>query len=43
VLDPNVKLAYAEDKWDAEQLEDAINRLETVVCLLLVPISHHPS
>lgn len=38
VLDPNVKLAYAEDKWDAEQLEDAINRLETVVRLFPVPI-----
>ena len=31
VLDPNVKLVYAEDKWDADQLEDAISRLETVV------------
>lgn len=31
VLDPNVKLAYAEDKWDAEKLEEAIGRLETVV------------
>jgi len=36
VLDPNVKLAYAEDKWDVEQLQDAINHLETVVCLFLV-------
>jgi hypothetical protein len=38
VLDPNIKLAYAEDKWDAERLEDATNCLETVVCLLSVTI-----
>jgi hypothetical protein len=31
VLDPNVKLAYAEDKWDADQLEDACDRLKEVV------------
>ena len=38
VLDPNVKLAYAEDKWDAKQLQDAIDRLESVVCLFLVTV-----
>jgi hypothetical protein len=31
VLDPNVKLAYAEDKWDSEAREDGIARLEAVV------------
>ena len=36
VLDPNVKLAYAKDKWDVEQLQDAIDRFETVVCLFLI-------
>ena len=34
VLDPNVKLAYAQDKWDPIQLEDAKDRLKSVVCLL---------
>jgi hypothetical protein len=38
VLDPNVKLAYAQDKWDPTQLEDAINCLESVVRLLYVPM-----
>ena len=33
VLDPNVKLAYAEDKWDSEQLEDGVSCLELVVSL----------
>ena len=31
VLDPNVKLAYAEDKWDAENLDEGVSRLEEVV------------
>lgn len=30
-LDPSVKLAYIEDKWDQEAQEDAIARLEAVV------------
>jgi len=33
-LDPNVKLAYAEDKWDAEATQDGIARLEAVVHML---------
>jgi hypothetical protein len=33
VLNPNVKLAYAEDKWDAEQLADAVSCLEMAVSL----------
>ena len=33
-LDPNVKLAYAEDKWDAEAMQDGIARLEAVVHML---------
>ena len=33
VLDPNVKLAYAQDKWDPIQLEDAKDRLKSVVRL----------
>ena len=31
VLDPSVKLAYIEDKWDQEVQEDATARLEAVV------------
>ena len=31
VLDPNVKLAYAEDKWDSDAKDDGVTRLETVV------------
>ena len=38
VLNPNVKLAYAEDKWDAKQLQNAIDCLESVVCLFLVTV-----
>ena len=34
VLDPNVKLAYAEDKWDDEAKEDGVARLEEVVCIV---------
>lgn len=41
VLDPNVKLAYAEDKWDTERLADATKRLEIVVCLLSVTVLGH--
>lgn len=33
VLDPNVKLAYAEDKWDCEAREDGVARLEATVCI----------
>jgi len=32
VLDPNVKLAYAQDKWDFEATQDGIARLEAAVC-----------
>ena len=35
VLDPNVKLAYAEDKWDSEAMQDGMESLEAVVCLTL--------
>jgi hypothetical protein len=31
VLDSNVKLAYARDKWDLEATQDGIARLEAVV------------
>jgi hypothetical protein len=31
VLDSNVKLAYARDKWDFEATQDGIARLEAVV------------
>ena len=41
VLDPNVKLAYAEEKWGTEQLKDGINCLESVVRLFLTPNSCH--
>jgi hypothetical protein len=34
-LDPNVKLAYAEDKWDSEAMQDGTVCLEAVVCLAL--------
>jgi len=34
VLDPNVKLAYAEDKWDCEAREDGVACLEATVCML---------
>ena len=33
-LDLNVKLAYTEDKWDAEAMQDGIARLEAVVHML---------
>ena len=33
-LDPNVKLAYAEDKWDTEATQDGRERLEAVVNML---------
>ena len=33
-LDPNVKLAYAEDKWDTEATQDGRERLEAVVYML---------
>jgi hypothetical protein len=32
VLDPNVKLAYAEDKWNSDAKDDGVTRLKTVVC-----------
>ena len=32
VLDPNIKLAYAEAKWDSEYYEMGLRRLEAVVC-----------
>ena len=31
VLDPSVKLAYAEDKWDDDATQDGMARLEAVV------------
>jgi hypothetical protein len=34
-LNPNVKLAYAADKWDSEVMQDSIVCLEAVVCLAL--------
>jgi hypothetical protein len=30
-LDPNIKLAYAEGKWDAEYYEMGVKALENVV------------
>ena len=38
VLNPNVKLAYAEETWDAEQLRVAVSCLETVVRIFLIPM-----
>ena len=32
VLDPNIKLAYAQDKWDFEATQDGIACLEAAVC-----------
>ena len=32
-LDPNVKLAYATDKWDSEAMQDGIVHLKAVVVL----------
>ena len=41
VLDPNIKLAYAEAKWDPEYYLDGVRRLKKAVC---VPIlAHLPS
>jgi hypothetical protein len=40
VLDPNVKLAYAEHQWDAKQIKGAIGRLEAVVSLFLLQYSN---
>ena len=34
VLDLNVKLAYAEDKWDNKAKEDGVAQLEAVVCIV---------
>jgi hypothetical protein len=31
VLDPNVKLAYADDKWENKYKNPAVKRLEQVV------------
>jgi len=31
VLDPNIKLAYAEGKWDAENYEMGVKALKNVV------------
>jgi hypothetical protein len=42
-LDPNVKLAYAEDKWDAEARQDGIARLEAVVNMLSYNGCNHMS
>lgn len=33
-LDPNIKLAYAESKWDTKYYKDGLERLESVVRLL---------
>jgi hypothetical protein len=33
VLDLNVKLAYAEDKWDYEARKDGVSRLKVTVCI----------
>ena len=33
-LDPKVKLAYAEDKWDTEVTQDGREHLEAVVNML---------
>ena len=35
VLDPNVKNAYALDKWDAESYAAGMGQLEKVVCAAL--------
>lgn len=35
-LDPNIKLAYAEDKWEAKYFAAGRERLEEVVCLMIV-------
>ena len=40
-LDPNAKLAYAEDKWDAEATQDGIARLEAVVHMLFYNGCNH--
>jgi hypothetical protein len=34
VLDPNVQLAYAKNKWDNEAKEDGVAQLEAVVCVV---------
>jgi len=33
VLNPNIKLAYVEGKWDSEAVRDGMVHPETVVCL----------
>jgi hypothetical protein len=33
VLNPNIRLAYVEGKWDSEAVWDGMVRLKTVVCL----------
>jgi len=39
VLDPNVKLAYAEGKWDEDAKNDGVAKLESVFDLYYTPAS----
>jgi hypothetical protein len=41
-LDPKWKLAYAREKWDKDQFDAGVKRLEDVVCSFHTDLSSEP-
>ncbi len=40
-LDPNLKLAYAEAKWDSEYFQAGLAQLKWVVCMCILSLGCH--